>query len=362
MTDKATVEIPAPVDGEVTWLAGEPGQKIAVGAPLVRIRTEGGESAPAEAAKEAAPAPQPAAPPRPQSSEAPAPEGKPLASPAVRLHARNAHVDLREVRGSGKDGHILHADVDLYLAARAGLGAAAGGEGVTAIRIIGLRRRIAEQTARAWARIPHITLVEEVDVTALQELRAALNKESGGARPHLTFIPFLMRAMVTALAEQPKLNALYDDAAEILRQHASAHIGVATQTPQGLVAPVVRHAERRDLWDCAAEIARLATAAREGHATREELAGSTITITSLGALGGVVTTPIINWPEVAIVGVNKIAVRPVWQDNAFVPRNMMNLSSSFDHRIIDGFEAATFVRRLKALLEAPAELAGARAG
>ena len=216
--------------------------------------------------------------------------------------------------------------------------------------------------ALAKSRIPHITYVEEIDVTELEELRIRLNgqkrpERTGGSaaeRPKLTLLPFLMRAMVRAIDEQPQLNALFDDEAGIVHRHAGVHIGIAAQTPSGLVVPVVKHAEARDLWDCAAEVARLSEAARTGSATREELTGSTITITSLGAMGGVATTPVINRPEVAIVGVNKIMVRPVWDGTQFIPRKMMNLSSSFDHRVVDGWDAAVFVQRIKALLETPA--------
>jgi 2-oxoisovalerate dehydrogenase E2 component (dihydrolipoyl transacylase) len=204
------------------------------------------------------------------------------------------------------------------------------------------------------ARIPHITYIEEVDVTALEELRANLNKQKRAAQTKLTLLPFLMRAIVRAIADQPNLNAHFDDEAGILRQFGGVHIGIAAQTAAGLVVPVVRHVEALELWACAAELARLAEAAKSGSATREELSGSTITITSLGALGGVATTPIINAPEVAIIGVNKIMVRPHWDGAGFVPRKMMNLSSSFDHRVIDGWDAAIFVQRIKTLLEAPA--------
>jgi 2-oxoisovalerate dehydrogenase E2 component (dihydrolipoyl transacylase) len=357
MTDKATVEIPSPVDGEITWLAAEPGESVAVGAPLVRIKTRQDAAKP-ELGIQHVPEqrPEPATSASSESIVAPD-QRKALASPAVRLQARNANVDLHQVRGSGPDGQILHEDVERFLAGRPSndVGAAQPDE-IKEVKIIGLRRKIAEQMARAHARIPHITIVEEVDVTALEELRSSLNEKPAPARPRLTIIPFLMLAMVKALRDQPQINALYDDEASILRQHAGVHIGIAARTPLGLVVPVVRHAERRDLWDCAAEVVRLAKAAREGGATREELGGSTITISSLGALGAVATTPIINYPEVAIVGVNKIAVRPVWRDSAFAPRKMMNLSSSFDHRIVDGWEAATFVQQLKKLLETPAML------
>lgn len=290
----------------------------------------------------------------------PRPEGeKPLASPAVRLRAREAGVDLRRVRGSGPAGQIGHADLDAFIAGSDAAQAAprtglARNTAVEDIRIIGLRRKIADKMRLAKSRIPHITYIEEIDVTALEDLRAALNKDRRPGRAKLTLIPFLMRAMVKAIAGQPGMNALFDDEAGIVHRHGAVHIGVAAQTEAGLVVPVVKHAEARDLWDCAAEVERLAEAARAGSATREELTGSTITLTSLGALGGVATTPVINHPEVAIVGVNKIVVRPVWDGAQFLPRKVMNLSSSFDHRVVDGWDAAVFIQRIKALLESPA--------
>ena len=389
MTDKATVEIPSPVDGEVLWLGAEIGQTLAVGSPIVRLKVAGegnaaaakaepakGESPAAEAeVPKAAPAKKPATPtaqPGPKPAVAPAktpvrpaaatgaPRAageKPLASPAVRLRAREAGVDLRQVAGSGPAGRISHEDVDAFLT-RGPQVARTGGlvlnDTVEDIKIVGLRRKIAEKMALAKSRIPHITYVEEVDVTALEELRAALNKEKRADRPKLTLLPFLMRAMVKAIADQPGLNALFDDEAGIVHRHGGVHVGIAAQTPGGLVVPVVKHAEARDLWDCAAEINRLAEAAKSGSATRDELSGSTITITSLGAMGGVATTPVINHPEVAIVGVNKMMVRPVWDGSQFIPRKMMNLSSSFDHRVVDGWDAAVFIQRIKTLLETPA--------
>jgi 2-oxoisovalerate dehydrogenase E2 component (dihydrolipoyl transacylase) len=282
---------------------------------------------------------------------------KPLASPAVRLRAREAGIDLRQVAGTGPAGRIGHEDLDAFVAhgrqpvATPGLRRRSE---VEEVKIVGLRRRIAEKMALAKSRIPHITYVEEIDVTALEELRTRLNAEKRPDRPRLTILPFLMRAMVRAIAEQPKVNALFDDEAGVIRRHAGVHIGIATQTDAGLMVPVVRHAEARDLWDCAAELVRLADAAKAGTAAREELSGSTITITSLGAMGGIVTTPVINHPEVTIVGVNKMAIRPVWDGAGFEPRKVMNLSSAFDHRVIDGWDAAVFVQRLKGLLEAPA--------
>ncbi|MDP2332959.1 MAG: dihydrolipoamide acetyltransferase family protein [Reyranella sp.] len=379
MTDKATVEIPSPVAGTVVALGAEVGGVLAVGAELVRLEVagEGKEevaAAPREvaAARPAVPvtavAPQPPEPTAPASraptSRAPVgpprpPGEKPLASPAVRRRARDAGVDLRQVRGTGPAGRIGHDDLDAFLrgAPKAAMSTGrAANTGVEIVRIIGLRRRIAHNVAESKRRIAHFSYVEEIDVTALEELRATLNAEKRPDRPHLTLMPFLMQALVKAVADFPEMNALYDDEAETLERHGGVHIGIATQTPAGLMVPVVRHCEARGLWDCAAEVQRLAEAARGGRASRDELSGSTITITSLGALGGIATTPVINRPEVAIIGVNKEVVRPVWQGAQFVPRTMMNLSSSFDHRVIDGYVAARFIQRLKGLIEAPATI------
>jgi 2-oxoisovalerate dehydrogenase E2 component (dihydrolipoyl transacylase) len=406
MTDKATVEIPSPVDGEITWLGAEIGDTVAVGSPLIRLKVEGGKDVPAveavpaktameddqeeapladgmaeegehvppppekpataAAEKAAAPAPTKAAPAaaparpvaRPATAGAPRTEGeKPLATPAVRLRAKEAGVDLRQIPGSGPAGRITHEDLDAFIARGPQAARPASlqrNDTVEDIKIVGLRRKIAEKMALAKSRIPHITYVEEIDVTALEDLRAALNKGKRADQPKLTVLPFLMRAMVKAIAEQPGLNAIFDDEAGIVHRHGGVHIGIAAQTASGLVVAVVRHAEARDLWDCGAEVNRLAEAAKAGTATREELSGSTITITSLGAMGGVATTPVINHPEVAIVGVNKMMIRPVWDGTQFIPRKMMNLSSSFDHRVVDGWDAAVFVQRIKTLLETPA--------
>jgi len=395
MTDKATVEIPSPVDGEVLWLGAEIGDVVAIGSPLIRLKVEGEDSvAPAgqdekaaepparpkdieaqadgavksseaivERQGKSAPPPRPPEPPqRPPvrthlPSVARAEGERPIASPAIRLRAREAGIDLRQIPGSGPAGRITHEDLDAFFTHGRQVAKAPGlaqNNSVEHVKVIGLRRKIAEKMALAKSRIPHITYVEEVDVTALEDLRAALNANKRAERPKLTLLPFLMRAMVKAIAEQPHLNAIYDDDAGIVHQHGGVHIGIATQTGSGLMVPVVKHAEARDLWDCAAELNRLAEAAKAGLASREELSGSTITITSLGAMGGIVTTPVINYPEVAIVGVNKMVVRPVWDGSTFVPRKMMNLSSSFDHRIIDGWDAAVFIQRIKTLLETPA--------
>jgi len=390
MTDKATVEIPSPVAGTVVALGGEVGGVIAVGAELVRLEVAGeGDrdvaAAPREAAKPepaAASAPRPtpvqAAAPVPASSPEPAksakllpsmarpsagpprpPGEKPIASPAVRRRAREAGVDLRQVHGSGPAGRISHDDLDAFL--RGGSQAPTGRARVAnmevgTVKVIGLRRRIAQAMAESKRRVAHFAYVEEVDVTALEELRATLNAQDRQDRPRLTLMPFLMQAVVRAVADFPEMNAHFDDEAETIERYGGVHIGIATQTPSGLMVPVVRHCEARGLWDFASEVSRLAEAAREGRATRDELSGSTITITSLGALGGIVSTPVINRPEVAIIGINKEAVRPVWQGGQFVPRTMMNLSSSFDHRVIDGYVAARFIQRIKGLIEAPATL------
>ncbi|WP_331372311.1 dihydrolipoamide acetyltransferase family protein [Sinorhizobium chiapasense] len=380
MTDKATVEIPSPVTGTVLWLGAEIGDTVAVKAPLVRIEVSGDGAAateivttavPAEpVVKEQAPVPEvkKAAPPKPEPKavvettvaayEAREPSKKPLASPAVRLRAKDSGVDLRQITGTGPVGRITHEDLDLFLSRGAQPAPAITGlvrkTAVEEIKVIGLRRRIAEKMTLSTSRIPHITYVEEMDMTALEDLRAMMNRDRKPDQPKLTVLPFLMRALVKTIAEQPGVNATFDDGAGVIHRHAAVHIGIATQTPAGLTVPVVRHAEARGIWDCAAELNRLADAARTGTATRDELTGSTITISSLGALGGIASTPVINHPEVAIVGVNKIAIRPVWDGTQFVPRKIMNLSSSFDHRVIDGWDAATFVQRLKTLLETPA--------
>ncbi|MDH2386476.1 dihydrolipoamide acetyltransferase family protein [Bradyrhizobium sp. CER78] len=376
MTDKATVEIPSPAEGRVVWLAGEVGDIIAIGSDFVRLDVDGkGEASTAAAAPaaqtasisaqkteraartatEPTVAPTHAAPSlQPRGTQPHRGGERPLAAPAVRLRAREAGIDLRQLHGSGPAGRITHDDLDRYLARGTTAAERYPNDAVTDVKIVGLRRRIAERMSIANTRIPHITYVEEVDVTALEDLRAKLNEQKRADRPRLTLLPFLMRAIVRAVAAQPDLNAHFDDEAGTIHQYAAVHIGIATQTGPGLVVPVVRHAEARDLFDGAAEMIRVTEAARNGTATREELTGSTITITSLGALGGLVTTPIINHPEVAIVGINRIAIRPHWDGTAFIPRKMMNLSSSFDHRVIDGFDAARFVQRIKAQLETPA--------
>ncbi|MBA3479761.1 MAG: 2-oxo acid dehydrogenase subunit E2, partial [Lautropia sp.] len=295
-------------------------------------------------------------------------DGKPLASPAVRRRAWDLGVELQFVPGSGDAGVIVHEDLDTYLAARdAGRTAApprtAPGalrqtldDAQEAIPVIGLRRRIAQKMQEAKRRIPHYSYVEEVDVTELEALRAKLNQRWGESRGRLTLLPLLLRALVVSVQDHPEVNALFDDEAGVVTRHAAVHAGIATQTPAGLMVPVLKHAQAHDLWSAAAEIQRLAEAARIGKAAREDLIGSTITITSLGPLGGIVTTPVINHPEVAIVGVNRIVERPVVRDGAIVIRKIMNLSSSFDHRVVDGMDAARFIQSIRSLLECPALL------
>jgi 2-oxoisovalerate dehydrogenase E2 component (dihydrolipoyl transacylase) len=289
----------------------------------------------------------------------PAPGEKPIASPAVRRRAWELGIELQFVPGSGAAGRILHEDLDAYLDRR-GAPAAARSRYVERhdeeqVQVIGLRRKIAQKMQEAKRRIPHFTYVEEIDVTELEALRAQLN-ESRSARGRLTLLPLLARAIVLALREHPRINARFDDDAGIVTRHGAVHLGIATQTDGGLMVPVLRHAEARDPWSTAAEIVRLAEAARGGKASREELTGSTLTITSLGPLGGIVTTPVINYPEVAIIGVGRIVERPVIRDGLVVARKLMNLSSSFDHRVVDGADGANFVQAVRRLLECPALL------
>ncbi len=388
MTDKATVEIPSPRAGRVLAITGGPGDKVRVGAELLVLDVDNDEAAlpQDEAASPGAAVAPLAAPtiPTPAASAGPLltakkawrtpqasarvasarPTGaKPLASPAVRRRAHELGIALQFIPGTGPAGRIGHADLDAYIASGGSAAVVASRpagsarlERIEAIKIIGLRRRIAERMQESKRRIPHYSYVEELDVTTLEELRAHLNARHGADRPRLTLLPFLIRALVCAIPRFPQVNALFDDETGIVRRHAALHIGIATQTPQGLMVPVVRHAEALDLWEVASEISRLAAATRDGMAARDELSGSTLTITSLGPIGGIVTTPVINHPEVAIIGVNRIVERPVARGGQIVIRKMMNLSSSFDHRVVDGWEAAQFVQELKGLLEQPASL------
>ncbi len=357
MTEKVTVEITSPVAGVVQSIFVKAGDMAAVGAALISFETGAASAAaPAHAPAAANPQVAQAAAPlaQPSAAAAQSPASRPAASPSVRRRARETDTPLERVTGTGPGGRILHRDLEQHLT-RQTAAAVAGLSAVEEVRIIGLRRRIAEKMMQAKRSIPHFTYVEEIDLTELEALRAHLNAiETRG--PKLSPLAFFARALVRVLPDYPQINATYDGDAGVLRQHRSIHLGLATQTPGGLMVPVVRHVETRDLWDCAAEMARIAAAARDNKATRDELSGSTITLTSLGALGGVAATPVINHPEVAIIGPNRIIERPVVRQGVVVVRKMMNLSSSFDHRIVDGYDAAAFVQRLKALLEMPATL------
>ena len=380
MTDKAMVDIPSPVHGKVIALGGQPGEVMAVGSVLISIEVEGAgnvkESAQPAVVKEAAVAapkveavveskPVAAAAPRPAVCQGPlvAREAneRPLASPAVRKHALDLGIALRLVRGTGPAGRVLHDDLEAYLAqgqsnASSVSSAYAQRNDEAQIPVIGMRRKIAQRMQDATQRAAHFSYVEEIDVTAVEELRAHLNEKHGATRGKLTLLPFLVRALVVALRDFPQINARYDDEAQVITRLGAVHVGIATQADIGLMVPVVRHAEARSLWDNAQEISRLATAARTGKAARDELSGSSITLTSLGALGGIVSTPVLNLPEVAIVGVNKIVERPMVVKGQIVIRKMMNLSSSFDHRVVDGMDAAQFIQAVRGLLEQPATL------
>lgn len=383
MTDKATVEMESPVSGVVLSVAGEEGDMIAIGSPLVVIETEGDDAAEEEpvAAPVQAPTPEPEAPKAPEPEpvraepvEAPAPVVQPapaapvpaapahsakvLASPAVRARAMELGIDLAEVKPA-EDGRVRHADLDAFLAynAAGGFRAPGGKAADQTVKVMGLRRRIAENMAASKRNIPHFSYVEECDVTALEEMRAQLNAARGG-RPKLTMLPLLITAICRALPDFPMINARYDDEAGLVHRSGAVHLGMATQTDGGLMVPVIRDAQDRNLWQLANEIVRLAEAARKGTATSAELSGSTITLTSLGPLGGVAHTPVINRPEVAIIGPNRIVERPM-----FVPdgmggeriekRKIMNISISCDHRVVDGWDAASFVQAVKRLLETP---------
>ena len=365
MTDKATVEIPSPVAGKVIALGGKAGDVLAVGAELIRLEVEGEgnlreAAAHAEPAAPPSPAMQKSAPAGRHAGQVRAPGEKPLASPSVRKYAWDRGIDLQMVSGSGPAGRILREDVDAWIAGRQGIAAPAPQRArldwQEAIPVIGLRRKIARKMQEAKQHIPHFAYVEEIDMTECEALRRQINAKYAATRAKLTLLPLLLRAIVLAVREFPQVNARYDDAADVVTRYGAVHAGIATQTAGGLMVPVLRHAETLDLWQMAAEIARLSEAARGGKATRDELTGSTLTVTSLGALGGIVSTPVINYPEVAIVGVNRMVERPVIRSGQIVARQMMNLSSSFDHRVVDGMDAAQFIQCVRGYLEAPATL------
>lgn len=385
MTDKATVPMESPVTGTIVEIAGGEGDMVSIGSMLVVIEVEGeahgeaAEEAPAPQAEavegrievEAPAAAQPAIAradepehvPEPEPSTAPAPAAEPkaqpriLATPAVRARARDLGVDLAQVKPAA-DGRVRHGDLDAFLAYSGGYGAAAATRADQQIKVIGMRRRIAENMAASKRNIPHFSYVEECDVTALEDLRAQLNANRGD-KPKLTILPLLITAICKALPDFPMINARYDDEAGVVTRYGSVNMGMAAQTDAGLVVPVIKDAHARNLWQLASEIARLAEAARSGKARPEDMQGGTLTVTSLGPLGGVATTPVINRPEVAIIGPNRIIERPM-----FVPdgtggeriekRKLMNISISCDHRVVDGWDAASFVQAVKKLVESPA--------
>lgn len=388
MTDKAAVDVPSSVMGTVLKLCAEVGDVVAVGSDLVHLDVDANvanaQSSNAADVQSSEQVEQPATQQTTTSSADITSElstqsvnrsatvrkdiaqpsnsnnsttTKALAAPSVRQRARELGVELNTVNGSGPGGRVVHKDLDQFTERRTSAGSAPRvDDSVNVVKVVGMRRKIAEKMALANARIPHITIVEEIDMQYLEDLRSELNEKHANEKGKLTLLPFLIKSIVEAVREQPMLNALYDDEAGTIAQHSGVHVGIATQTPNGLLVPVVRHSEANSLWENAAEVARLAEASREGQVKREELGGSTITISSLGPLGAVATTPIINHPEVAIVGVNKMLVRPVWDGQQFVPRKIMNISCSFDHRVIDGWDAAVFVQSVKKLLEKPAML------
>ena len=385
MTDKATVEMESPVAGKVLEVAGEVGDVVSIGSALVVLEIEGDPEAVGQESEEPAPAPKDefvaerieietsdasdaddsidafeAEPFAPLSSDGGMGKKKILASPAVRKRAQDLGIDLAQVNPSA-EGRVRHGDLDQFLAYDSGGFSPAGSARPDEeIRVVGLRKRIAQNMAAAKRHIPHFTYVEEVDVTALEQTRAQLN-DGRGDKPKLTMLPLLIAAICKTLPHYPMLNAIYDDEANVVTRHGSVHLGMAAQTDAGLMVPVIRDAQGRNLWQLAREIRRLAEAARDGKATSEELSGSTLTITSLGPLGGVATTPVINRPEVAIIGPNRIIERPMFVSDGqggerLAKRKLMNISISCDHRVVDGYDAASFVQELKRLLEAPARI------
>ena len=368
LTDKAAVELTAPVSGKVVSVAGEEGDMVSVGAALIVFATEGDLPVEEEIAASAEVEKVPAEVESVVEAEAPvaaaetSPGGaKVITSPSIRNRARDAGIDLNQVRGSGPRGRILKADFETFLATRetggpAQVATAQPLSGTTEIKVVGLRRMIAQRLAQSSQEIPHFAYVEEIDVTSLESLRQHLNSKKTAEQPKLTPLAFIGLALARVLKDFPQCNAHYDKERNVLIRHQGIHLGIATQTSDGLKVPVVRHCEARTVEDLAGEIRRVSTAARDKTATREDLTGSTITVTSLGRIGGIVTTPVINQPEVAIIGVNKATERPVVINGQVVVRTIMNLSSCFDHRFVDGFDAAEMIQALKNLLEHPATI------
>ena len=379
MTDKATVTIPSPVSGVVSSLSGGVGDMVAVGSTLLEVDSEDvsgdeegspvesvpEEPVPEEDSPETVPTPQE---PAPVISPEPAPLVTPstkktdrvLASPAVRKRAREGEIDLSNVRGSGPAGRIRHADLDAFIAAGGAVSGAAPSAystkrtEVTPVKVVGLRMKIAEQMTLSKSRIPHFSYFEEVDITELESLRQVLNSSKDESQPKLTYLPFIMLALSKIMPEHPECNAHFDDEQGVVNRHAAVNLGIATQTDRGLYVPVVKHVESMDVWKAASEMQRVAGSARDGSASLDELTGSTFTITSLGREGGLGATPIINHPEVSILGVHKAREMPVVRDGQIVVRRIMNLSSAFDHRVVDGADGAALIQHLRRMLENPA--------
>ena len=371
MTDKATVSIPSSVNGKVVSTTGKPGDMVPVGAELIvfEVKGDGGskpKSKPKPEPAESAPDPEPEPKPEPVAAppvSVPPPVAstgtKPLASPAVRRRAREAGIDLSQVSGTGPAGRISHDDMDTFISGGGRLAAVQSGAkmtGVEEVPVIGLRRKIAEKMATSKRSAAHFSYFEEVDITALESLRQHLNSTRAENQPKLTYLPFIIQGLIRAVRKFPQCNALYDEEKGIVFRHQAVHVGISTQTEDGLMVPVIKHAEARDVWDTANELVRVTTSAREKKATVDELTGSTITITSLGAMGGLGATPIINHPEVSIVSIHAARDRAVVREGEIVVRKMMNLTSSFDHRIIDGYDGALLIQELKSMLEHPATI------
>ena len=374
MTDLAAVDLSSPVSGKVVKLAGEPGDIVAVGAPLVVFETDAAPAAePAPAAKDEKAGKKRAKPEQPAPAAEPQPAPQPQAatldrkrvmtSPAIRRQAKELGVDLEAVPGSGPGGRISRTDFEQYIKRQAVAGvapqapsAATPTAATTEVKVIGLRRIIAERLAAAKREIPHFAYVEEIDITELEALRKHLNSKRTDPSERLTLLPFLGLALIRALRDFPQCNTTYDKDRNVLLRHGAVHLGIATQTPDGLKVPVVRNAHALTMDALATEIRRVSQAAKDNSAKKEELSGSTITITSLGKLGGIGSTPVINQPEVAIIGVNRAVERPVVVNGQVAVRLMMNLSSSFDHRFVDGYDAAAMIQRIREMLEHPATL------
>jgi len=370
MTDKATVSIPSSVNGKVVSTTGKPGDMVPVGAELIVFEVKGASGSKPKSKPKPEPVAEPVPDPEPKAESVAAPPvsvpapvastgTKPLASPAVRRRAREAGIDLSQVSGTGPAGRISHDDMDTFISGGGRLAAVQSGvkmTGVEEVPVIGLRRKIAEKMATSKRSAAHFSYFEEVDITALESLRQHLNSTRAENQPKLTYLPFIIQGLIRAVRKFPQCNALYDEEKGIVFRHQAVHVGISTQTEDGLMVPVIKHAEARDVWDTANELVRVTTSAREKTATIDELTGSTITITSLGAMGGLGATPIINHPEVSIVSIHAARDRAVVKDGEIVVRKMMNLASSFDHRIIDGYDGALLIQELKSMLEHPATI------